>query len=767
MNRFLCLVIFLLLAGCSSPTFQSPSTELSLFTDADIDRAELSVAKEVKTLLGRNQAKAPTATELPPLADTTSDLSPQVVLPNTDGFVFYIQHTPGTTSSWRIIRHNQATDARTTILTTAREIQSVAGSLDGNIIMVSMRQTTTTPNDFEIFRINLSAAVTQRLTTDTVDNTNVGVSSNGLRVVWQHLVSGLETVFLRTYGSTTTISAFTEVALSSLSSQVQPSISGNGKYIALIRQGAIKTIQRFDIQTSSYLQVALTGRFQSFQHPSLSDDGNKLAWLFRDEFGALFAKFWTLPDNTVQDVLTGLDGDFDHPYITSDGKFLSYSLKQDNTFKVHVKNLGTGIIRRISNPTAPISHFGSMWQKIPPFTQEEKLLAPTSATGDSMGRSVAIDGATLVSCAPPEDDRGACHVFSRSTSGWSFVKKLQASDAADFDFFGSSVAIAGNTIVVGVPSEDHNADGVAGNESTVGAAYVFERNRGGTNNWGQAKKLIASDDEGFDNFGHAVAIAADFIVVTAPGNDVGANNSQGAAYIFVRHLGGINQWGQFKQLFHSDIGPNDDFGMGVAINGTTIAIGARGNQAAYIFEKDNPSPDAWGQVKKLSGSITFGSSVALELDTLIVGANQESGAGTVSVFGRNQGGTGAWGFLKKVSSSQPSGTDFFGDKVSLKGDTLVVSAHIANIDIDQNGFVDCSGFAGSECNVGAAYIFQRNIGGNNTWGELRRLVASDAGLEDQFGTGVAVGDGFVAIGLPGPQDGGGGTPHPGAGYIYE
>jgi FG-GAP repeat len=763
------VTLFLLLASCTQqPRISTKETLKSIFTDTDIDRAEIVVAKQVGKLEGQNMGQTPLGTILPVLPDHTSDFSPQVVLPNTDGFVYYIQHNPTAVNPWQVIRHDQSTDTQIAVISTQREIQSVAGSLDGNIVMVAMRQTTTTPNDFEIFRLNISSAVTQRLTTDTVDNIHVGVSADGLKVIWQHLVGGsLETVFLRTYATTTTTSSFTEVALSSASSQVEPSISGNGRFIVLVRLAALKTIQRFDTRTSSYLELASTGRFQSFQHPSVSDDGNKITWLFRSEVGALSAQLKNIEANTLQDVLIGVDGDFEHPFMTSDGNFLSYSLKQNNTFKVHVKNLATGAVRRIFNPTAPVTHIGSMWQKIPLFGHETKLVAPTSAPADEMGSSVAVDGNTLVACASREDSRGACHVFTQSAGVWTFVKKLQATDAADFDFFGSSVAISGSFIVVGVPSEDHNADGVAGDENAVGAAYVFSRNKGGTNNWGQVKKLIASDDAGFDVFGHSVAIDGDFIVVGAPDNDISSNTNQGSAYIFFRNQGGTNQWGEIKQLSHSDVGANDDFGTSVSIDNNTIAVGARGNDAAYIFEKDTPNTDGWGQVKKLSGFSTFGSSVALELDTLAVGADQESGSGTVSVFGRNQGGAGAWGLVKKVSSSHPTGGDFFGNEISLKGDTLVVGASLEDVDLDQNGLIDCSGFSGTECRAGAVYIFQRNIAGSNAWGELRRLSASDVGLEDSFGTDVAAGNGFVLVGLPGPSNGDSSSQHPGAVYIYK
>jgi FG-GAP repeat len=766
---FILFVFVGLMAGCNPYGLPKPAEELEpLFTDADIDRATVSSAKTVRLLEGGDTGSLPEGLELPPLPDVQSDVTAQVVLANTDGFIYSINNDPNATNPWRIVRHNQVTDERVNVLVTKREIQSVAGSLDGNIVLVAMRQTTTSSSDFEIFRLNVSGTTTQNLSNDTVDNIHVGVSADGLKVVWQHLVGTQETVFLRTYLNQTTTSSFTEVALGgTTSSQLQPSISGNGRFIVLIRDGLVDTVQRFDTVTNTYLEIVSAFTIQSLKHPSVSDDGNKVAWLFGQRpVGAVRVK--NLLDNTTQDVVNALNGDIEHPFITSDGNFLSYALKQDSTFKLHIKNLSTGLVRRSTNPTVPIAHTGSMWQKIPPFGHETKLVAPTSAPEDEMGSSVAVDGNTLVACAQGEDNnQGACHVFTQSVGVWTFVKKLQASDAANFDFFGSSVALSGNTIVVGAANEQHNADGVAGDERNVGAAYVFLRNNGGTNNWGQAKKLIASDDETFDNFGGSVAVDGDFIIVGASGKKIGTNFFQGSAYIFLRNQGGTNRWGEIKQLFQSDQGAGDNFGRSVAIDNTTVVVGASGKSAAYIFEKDSSSTDAWGEVKKLSGVGGFGNSVALEANTLAVGAASESPSGTVSLFERNQDGTNAWGLVKKVSSSQPTGQDSFGNEVSLKGDTLVVGAPFADVDLDGNGVIDCLDFTDTECRAGAAFIFQRTIGGSNAWGELRRFSSSDVGLGDFFGTGVAAGNDFVAVGLRGRIDDDGSLNDSGAVYIYK
>ena len=117
--------------------------------------------------------------------------------------------------------------------------------------------------------------------------------------------------------------------------------------------------------------------------------------------------------------------------------------------------------------------------------------------------------------------------------------RLTAFDGADKDLFGASVAMSGDTVVVGA----FNADGGGSNR---GAAYIYARNQGGTDNWGLVKKLTSSDIADDDWFGGAVAIDGDTVVVGASGED-GAGLDRGAAYVFARNQGGANNWGQVEE----------------------------------------------------------------------------------------------------------------------------------------------------------------------------------------------------------------------------
>src|SRR6266498_3967425 len=270
------------------------------------------------------------------------------------------------------------------------------------------------------------------------------------------------------------------------------------------------------------------------------------------------------------------------------------------------------------------------------WTQQQKLLASDAAAGALFGISVAISGETVVVGAPGDDSRGSAYVFARNGGVWSQQQKLLASDAAAGDAFGESVAISGETVVVGAQFDDD----VAGDNQ--GSAYVFARSDGV---WSQQQKLRASDAAVADSFGASVAISGETVVVGAIGDDGAAGRDQGSAYVFARS-GGV--WTQQQKLEASDAAANDLFGLSVAISGETVVVGApfdagaAGNSqgSAYVFAR---SGGVWSQQQKLEASDAalgdqFGFSVAVSAWTVEVGAHDDSGAagrlqGSAYVFG--------------------------------------------------------------------------------------------------------------------------------------
>jgi hypothetical protein len=377
----------------------------------------------------------------------------------------------------------------------------------------------------------------------------------------------------------------------------------------------------------------------------------------------------------------------------------------------------------------------------PTIQQIKKLTASDAAEEDEYGRSAAISGDTAVVGSPYDNlGAGSMYVYSRNEGGannWGEVKKVIASDSTSFDDFGWSVAISQNTAVVGAYLADDGAVGDAG------SAYVFERDQGEADNWGEIKKLTASDAAENDVFGWSVAIAGDSAAIGAPGDD-DAGSSAGSAYVFNRDQDGGDNWGEVEKLTAGDGAANDIFGTSVAVAGDTTVVGAPTHDhgagfasgSAYVYERNEGGPDAWGQVKELlafdgAGGDQFGHAVAIDGDTVIVGApfGDDAGesSGSAYVLGRDQGGTGNWGLIKKLTVSDAVSIDQFGFSVAIDGDTAAVGAR------------------GDDGSAGSVHVFKRHQGGTNNWGEIAKLTADDGAIEDELGFAVGIsGDMLVA-----------------------
>ena len=255
---------------------------------------------------------------------------------------------------------------------------------------------------------------------------------------------------------------------------------------------------------------------------------------------------------------------------------------------------------------------------------EVKLIASDGAASDRFGVSVAISGDTLVAGAYGDNvgnntGQGSAYVFTKSGTDWVEQAHLTASDGAATDYFGSSVAISGDTVVAGAPFDD------VGGNTDQGSTYVFIRS--GTN-WSQQAHLNVSDGAEHDNFGWSVAISGDTAVVGAPFHDVGTNSAQGSAYVFTRT--GTN-WTQQAHLTASDGASYDAFGSSVSIDGDTAVVGAFWDEggvnsteqgSAYVFTRSGTN---WTEQAKLTASDgatedDFGISAAIDGDTVVVGA---------------------------------------------------------------------------------------------------------------------------------------------------
>ncbi|HEY0544983.1 MAG TPA: FG-GAP-like repeat-containing protein, partial [Pyrinomonadaceae bacterium] len=343
---------------------------------------------------------------------------------------------------------------------------------------------------------------------------------------------------------------------------------------------------------------------------------------------------------------------------------------------------------------------GSTW------TEEARVIGPERTPGDEFGHSVAINGDTIVVGAWADNtnagyDTGSATVFGRNGTTWTQQAFLTASDPHVEDFFGSSVAINGNTIVVGASSAD--APGVLNS----GAVYVFGRN-GAT--WSETTKLVATDAHGGDKLGSSISINGNTIVAGANFYDLPNRQDTGAAYIFQRNN---NVWAQSGVQFTDDGAANDIYGNGVAISDNTIITGApqfdkdgaqnSGVAYAYLtrpsirnasdFDGDGlsdlavfrPADNTW-YARQSSNSLTFIRQFGASGDSLAPGDYDGDGKTDVAVF---RPSTGTWYSLN--SSSNSLRVRQFG----AMGDVPVPS------DYDGNGLTDIAVFRPSS---GAWYI---------------------------------------------------------------
>ena len=437
---------------------------------------------------------------------------------------------------------------------------------------------------------------------------------------------------------------------------------------------------------------------------------------------------------------------------------------------------------------------------IDPLAQQAYLKASNTDSSDQFGYSVAISGDTVVVGALREASNatgingdqtdntasfsGAAYVFVRAGATWSQQAYLKASNTESDDLFGISVAISGDTVVVGAYSEDSNATGINGDQTDntavgSGAAYVFVCN---ATTWSQQAYLKASNTESNDLFGGSVAISGDTIVVGALGEDsnaIGINGDQtdnsasfsGAAYVFVR--AGAT-WSHQAYLKASNTDSFDQFGVSLAISGETVVVGADGESsnatgingdqtdntasfsgAAYVFVRANAT---WSQQAYLKASNTeaaddFGVSVAISGDTVVVGADLESSnatgingdqsdntardSGAAYVFVR---AATTWSQQAYLKASNTESNDQFGISVAISGDTVVVGAdgedsNATGINGDQTD--NTASFSG------AAYVFVRAA---TTWSQQTYLKASNTESNDQFGISVAISGDTVVVG---------------------
>ena len=407
---------------------------------------------------------------------------------------------------------------------------------------------------------------------------------------------------------------------------------------------------------------------------------------------------------------------------------------------------------------------GSTW------LEQAKLLPSDGTANDEFGRSVAISGDRAVIGADGDDDdgsnSGSAYIFhglsdcqpngtidicdiADGTSEDSNANgvpdecegcqanelaKLLASDGAAGDYFAWSVAVSGDTAVIGAHRNDDNGE-------NSGSAYVFRHDG---SSWIEEAKLLASDGAPGDYFGRSVAISADTAMIGAYGDDDNGDYS-GSAYVF--RYDGSTWFEEPAKLLPADGAPGDYFGRSAALFGDTAVIGADNHESAYVFRYDGSS---WVEEAKLLPSdppaANFGEFVSISTDCVVVGAwyddDNGTGSGSAYVF-RYDGST--WVEEAKLLASDGAPDDNFGNGVAVSGDCILVGGR---------------GNDDNRTDSGSAYVFRYD---GASWVEEAKLLASDGAEDDRFGSCVAVSGDIAVVGAYGDDDNGSRS---GSAYVF-
>ena len=373
-------------------------------------------------------------------------------------------------------------------------------------------------------------------------------------------------------------------------------------------------------------------------------------------------------------------------------------------------------------PSTPPASMATIW------SEKQKIVASDGEAYDLFGGIISVDGDTALIGANQDSDNGhwsgSAYVFIRTGATWSQQAKLLASDGVAEDIFGYSVALSGDTALIGAMYDGDN--GVHS-----GSAYIFTRT--GTT-WTQQQKLLASDGVTDAQFGISVALDGDTALIGANRDDDNGIKS-GSAYVFTRNG---TTWTQQAKLLASDGEAEDRFGFCVALNGDTAFIGSEDDDngnvsgSAYVFTRTGTS---WAFQQKLLPSDGaaldwFGFSISLDGNTALIGAwlDDDNGVDSGSAYIFTRTGTTWTQQQKLLASDGAAGDQFSAYAVSLHGDTAIIGAY----NDDDNG-----------ANSGSAYVFTHT---GTTWKQQQKITASDGAANDWFGASVALFGDTVLIG---------------------
>jgi choice-of-anchor B domain-containing protein len=369
----------------------------------------------------------------------------------------------------------------------------------------------------------------------------------------------------------------------------------------------------------------------------------------------------------------------------------------------------------------------------PAVAQTLRSTEPSLAGGAlGFGYAVAVSEGTVFASRTgqvagfpmPAAQKGAVFLFRETGGRWREAAQVTGRDVAVGDEFGATLAVDGTVMVVGAPGA---AEG-------RGAAYVFERGSDGT--WVERAKLAATDWAPGDRAGSSVALRGQVLVVGAPGRD----SSRGAARVYRRSAQG--GWAEQARL-PATLTPGDRFGSAIAVAADRIVVGAPGllpggfgppaspprPGAAFAYRPGQGG--AWLEEARLTAEgdttvVSLGTAVLIDGQEVLLGSPMANrAAGAVLRFGRDGA---AWKVVGRITAAAPERPAFFGSSMVKDGGDLLVGAPLASQQ------------------AGAVHVMRR--GAQGTWTEAQKFSVPAVGFGGSFGRGLAASSGMAMVGAP-------------------
>jgi hypothetical protein len=484
---------------------------------------------------------------------------------------------------------------------------------------------------------------------------------------------------------------------------------------------------------SGYEGKGETGCFAQLRSLTIEDNAIAIAPAFTPDNHSYRIKLPLLRQSlhVVAETLDGVKLDIDNVEQASGGMWQSQALPLGE-HKIEI-NLSTGIGLK-SKYELIVERTGA---------QEVYLKAAAPQSNDEFGSAVSVWGDTLAIGANLEDgggtDSGGVYVFVRENNVWSQQAHLKSSTPLAGDYFGTSLALYEDTLVVGAPGSNT----IASMTPHGGSVHVFKREAG---EWKRLTRLAPADSGLQDLFGQSVAIDDNHLFVGAPLEST-VQAFGGMVYAYARSGDDFGRPAQLRPMTSIETGL---FGWALASSGESLVIGAPhfnyirvsdlGPGNAYVF---TGSGTTWSQEQmletpdSLEDGATFGWAVAVAGNSLVIGAprarssNVGQAPGDAYVYERVAAG-GAWNLAQSMRAAVPRASDWFGWAVKISEQTLLIGAP-----------GDCSGSSGlmgdpkldDAVESGAIFMYGRNKG---QWISTAYIKSAYPETPDDFGGCLAM-----------------------------